>query len=76
MPDSCWSDIRTREIHIGFRYSFFFQIWSRNTSFKHFEDLGYLKESHTPCFLTLCMFCLYLVQLLGDISALPSEELE
>merc|ERR1719234_2249614 len=26
MPESCWSAIRTREMHIGFRYSFFFQI--------------------------------------------------
>ena len=36
MPDNWRSAIRTREMHIGFKYSFFFQIWNRNTSFKLF----------------------------------------
>ena len=40
MPDNCWRAISTRETHIGFRYSFFFQICNRNILFKHF--LGFL----------------------------------
>ena len=36
----------------------------------------YLKESHTPDFLALRMFSLYLLQLIRNISALPSEELQ
>ena len=63
-------------MHIGFRYSFFFQIWGRNSNIQtDFQTIN-LKESDTPNLLALCMFRLDLLELVGDVSALPAEELQ
>ena len=49
----------------------------KTTTLKRFVGFkAYLKESHTPNLLALCMFRLYLLQLIRHISALASEELE
>ena len=76
MPESCWRAIRTREMHIGFRYSFFFQIWGKNSNIQTDFQKIHLKESDTPNLLALCVFRLDLIELVGDVPALPAEELQ